>query len=301
MASNTEISGQPSIDKVTVPDSNQSLQVIPVPPVVRVIEPKDGYSIRHGTGFFIDNDGHVATAAHVVEEEDGKVLPRLSIATERGDYYSAHVEKLDDINDIAILKVDAGTPKYIPPVHLLPQETLLHTNDPVRIWGFPESITVHAYIAPGFFWGNGSLSDLFTGTKERDACLDSAIKDYSAHVNSYERQDGLAELHRQLLVLSSFIEPGFSGGPVVAVGGKINNNDIGIQDLASGPVPLSWSVPVKYIKALMDDKNAKFMFTYEKDPMGWGSLITSVKRTDGTNRPPYHFQLYEFLRKKCDG
>lgn len=70
----------------------------PTPP-----RPGDGFSSRSlGSGFVIDNDGHIMTCAHVIADADA-VIVRLSDRRE----LEADVIGMDRRSDVALLKVDA--------------------------------------------------------------------------------------------------------------------------------------------------------------------------------------------------
>ena len=60
----------------------------------------DKVSAMSGTGFFITNDGYLLTNHHVVEGRSD-----VSIKMEKG-WLSAKVVKVDNQNDLAVLKVD---------------------------------------------------------------------------------------------------------------------------------------------------------------------------------------------------
>jgi hypothetical protein len=281
--------------------------LIGVPPVVALIDmthPK--HPIGMGSGFVFDTEGHVATDAHVVESTDGNILPRIAIKTEAGDLLTTHIEKLDDLNDIAVIKIDVGTPAYITPVKLAETEDILKASDPVRVWGYPEDAQ-HAYIAPGFFLLKEPLSALMSDHGNSAACYQLATTSYFSRVGSSERQDAAAESQRPLLVASMRTEGGMSGGPaVLAINGTNYNHVIGIQDLGGVNSTVSRFTPVSYLRALMSEEHPKFTFTYKKDPVFINAPLNSqplltikVQRTDGEQRPPYHFQLSNYIREQC--
>lgn len=75
--------------------------------VIELIEPatvKIETSRSHGSGFFITQDGQVATNAHVVRGSKW-----IEVITSNAKRYPAELHKIDNAADLAILKIDAET------------------------------------------------------------------------------------------------------------------------------------------------------------------------------------------------
>jgi len=68
---------------------------------------KNGNSI--GSGFFVSPDGYLLTAAHVVASAS-----EVDIRTHGGDEMAATVVRRNRVQDVALLKVDAGSPGCLP-------------------------------------------------------------------------------------------------------------------------------------------------------------------------------------------
>lgn len=64
---------------------------------------------RTGSGFFIDDAGHVATAASVVASADA-----VDVVLADGERRSATVVGLDELTDLAVLRVDGEVPATLP-------------------------------------------------------------------------------------------------------------------------------------------------------------------------------------------
>jgi S1-C subfamily serine protease len=103
-----------------------------------------------GTGFFITNDGYLLTNHHVVEGRSD-----VSIKTEKG-WLSAKVVKVDNQNDLAVLKVD-GKFAALPVV----SSRKVGLGDEVFTIGFPQ-IGVQGISAK---YTKGDISSL-TGVKD---------------------------------------------------------------------------------------------------------------------------------------
>ncbi len=101
-------------------------------PIERAPDPppkKEGYTT--GTGFFVSDEGHFVTNAHVVAE-----CTRVVVKTDDGATHEAARTATDTTNDLAILKLDA-TPKRVVPLRL---GTRL--GEGVEAFGFPHSDTL---------------------------------------------------------------------------------------------------------------------------------------------------------------
>lgn len=129
-------------------ESSGSLQLQPLPlPVITGaqddpwaavlrVQPKEAGGSREGTGFFIDREGHLVTAAHVVEGGQCVML------TDRnGRSYEGTVLGIDRLLDIALVRTAApGAPRtYLPMVEEAPAigakvavAHLVTGNDPVE-------------------------------------------------------------------------------------------------------------------------------------------------------------------------
>lgn len=74
--------------------------------IITVIIGDGQYKMFHGTGFFISENGDVATAAHVIYDDELGTYARFIILTnDKKEYYRAEVKKIDLRHDIAILKI----------------------------------------------------------------------------------------------------------------------------------------------------------------------------------------------------
>jgi len=90
-----------------------------------------------GTGFFVSNNGHLITNAHVVEGADN-----IFLRTADGQRHQAQLVTLDRVIDLAILKIDASSkPLFIGLTQEIDKGTKVYTlgfPDP-ELLGFKES------------------------------------------------------------------------------------------------------------------------------------------------------------------
>ena len=85
---------------------------------------------RSGTGFAISEDGHIATAYHVIK--DAKTV-KIHLA--KDSFVSARVIHGDPVNDLAVLKIENTTPNFL---QIAPIRSI-KTGDRVFTIGFPVS------------------------------------------------------------------------------------------------------------------------------------------------------------------
>jgi S1-C subfamily serine protease len=137
-----------------------------------------------GTGFVVREGGLIATAAHVVNQDDLVEirLPATPSTPER--YVPAWRVAADPERDIALLKIDPPTPKHLRPVHL--NTNPLPLGAPVAIYGFPDAELVGLQLRRS----SGTISAM--------------------------RDNPLVPLDRvtPMIELEASIEPGNSGSPV---------------------------------------------------------------------------------------
>jgi len=92
--------------------------------------PTSQYIERSGTGFAISEDGHIATAYHVIK--DAKTI---KVYLSKDSFVSARVIHGDPVNDLALLKIENPTPNFL---QIAPMRSV-ETGDRVFTLGFPVS------------------------------------------------------------------------------------------------------------------------------------------------------------------
>lgn len=108
-----------------------------------------------GTGFFVSQDGKIATNAHVVDQHTDFV-----ITTNSGDKYWAKVLGVDHAKDVAVLGMARDNPGIVFKPLTLSAEPL-NPADKVAIIGFPQNNTLHRmFISPGEFVADGTSPNL---------------------------------------------------------------------------------------------------------------------------------------------
>ena len=173
-----------------------------------------------GSGFVLRADGVVVTNSHVVNG-----ATTVSVAMRDGTTYSAKVVGADELNDIAVLQINAR-------------------NMPVAPLGNSSDVIVGEWAIAignpfGFVLGNPEPSvtaGVISGTGR----------------NLLARAEGGAGTY-DMIQTDAAINPGNSGGPLVnALGEVIGMNTI-IYTPSQGSVGLGFAVPINRVKRVADD------------------------------------------------
>lgn len=220
-----------------------------------------------GSGFFIDKD-HVVTNMHVVSG-----MQRVEVVGPDGKHYPARIERLDDINDLAVLKL----PEEVASTHgvlALDTSVGLKLKDPLFAVGHPMGVS-ETKISAGHFDMHGKMSTFITDPKL--GFWPQLLQDLQSP-NAGIRTDANAIKQSDRLASSTAIKPGNSGGPLINSEGKVvgivanSNSREGVYAL---------SVPVEKLKTLLEQP-PKFEFEYENKsrfglspvPIGLGTLVS---------------------------
>ncbi len=188
--------------------------------------------ISAGTGFFISNDGLIATNKHVVDDKEATYW----IIMNDGKKLKAKVLAIDPLQDVAILKIDEGAPP-VSGYNFIPL-------------GDSENIKVgQSVIAIGNALGefqNTVSVGVISGLHRSVVASGSAGGD---------------EVLQELIQTDAAINPGNSGGPLL----DLNGNAIGINTaVAQGAESVGFSLPIKLVqKDLADIKQfGKIEYAY---------------------------------------
>lgn len=164
-----------------------------------------------GTGFFIDNQGNIATNAHVVNGQ------KTVTVTIEGKDYKGTVLGADTVDDLAIVHVTP--PPGIPPL-ALGTATTLQPGDLVIAIGNPFQLTdsVSAGIVSG---------------------LNRSMPTQSGRV-----MGGLVQTDAAL-------NPGNSGGPLLNAQGQVVGIDTAIESPVQGSVGIGFAIPIDRLIRLL--------------------------------------------------
>jgi len=158
-----------------------------------------------GSGFVSDGQGHIVTNYHVIEDAD-----QLMVTLANGSVYEASVVGSDPLNDLAVIRIDAGKD--------LPQPLLLGDSDQLRVGQF--------VLAIGNPFGVGQT--LTTGV----------ISALGRIIESPEEDGFIAEV----IQTDAAINPGNSGGPMLDLRGRVIGVNSQIVSPSGGSAGIGFAV-----------------------------------------------------------
>ena len=170
-----------------------------------------GREVGSGTGFFVSDDGLVVTNRHVIDSAH-----RIEAVPAEGPAYAVQgVVAQDEVNDLAVLRLDAGRSRPLP----LAAGAAPDPGERVVVLGGPLGLA-------------GSLSEGIV----------AAIRDPS---EVERRRSGRSPL----LQITAAISPGSSGSPVMKLDGEVVG--VVVSQFGVGQ-NLNFAVPVAALRPLME-------------------------------------------------
>jgi len=185
------------------------------------VEPESGGAAT-GSGFVIDDEGHILTNNHVVEGAS-KVTVKLGDSEKT---YDAEVVGADPGTDIALLKVDAPDSEIHPLT--LGHSAEAEVGDPVVAIGNPFGL---------------------------DRTVTSGI--VSALQRQIEAPNGFSISH--VIQTDAAINPGNSGGPLINASGEVIgiNAQIATGGGGNGNVGIGFAIPIDTVRAEIEQLKTK--------------------------------------------
>jgi S1-C subfamily serine protease len=168
--------------------------------------PQQQQSTATGSGFLIDNDGHILTNAHVVEGAKS-----VTVQLGDGDPQEAEIVGSDPSTDIAVLKVD--NTEGVNPLPL-GDSSKVQVGDPVVAIGNPFGLD----------------RTVTTG-------IVSALQRQIQAPNGFSISD--------VIQTDAAINPGNSGGPLIDGAGQVIGINSQIESQSGGNVGIGFAVPIK--------------------------------------------------------
>jgi S1-C subfamily serine protease len=168
--------------------------------------PQQQSSQATGSGFLIDNDGHILTNAHVVEG-----AKTVTVQLGNGAEQDAQVVGTDPSSDVALLKVDNTEGASPLP---LGDSTKVEVGDPVVAIGNPFALD----------------RTVTTG-------IVSALQRQIQAPNGFSISD--------VIQTDAAINPGNSGGPLIDGAGQVIGINSQIESQSGGNVGIGFAVPIK--------------------------------------------------------
>ena len=176
-----------------------------------------------GSGFFVDDKGHVLTNSHVVEDAQ-----RLEVTLADGQKAKARLVGRDPHNDLAVLRVNLAREK-LHPLRLGDSRQLQVGQTAIAIgnpFGLQRTVT------------RGVISSL-----GRDLRVDPS--------------DPRSRLIRGIIQTDAAINPGNSGGPLLNSRGEVIGINTAIFSPSGGSVGIGFAVPINTAKRYLPQLIAK--------------------------------------------
>jgi S1-C subfamily serine protease len=177
--------------------------------------PPQGGGTATGSGFVIDDEGHIVTNAHVV---DGAESVSVTLG-EEGDSYDAEVLGADPSTDVAVIQVDA--PDDVLEPLALADSADVAVGDPAVAIGNP-----------------------FGLDRTATAGIVSAVQREIRAPNGFTIQDAIQT--------DAPINPGNSGGPLLDSTGRVIGINSQIESPGGGNVGIGFAVPINTAREIAD-------------------------------------------------
>lgn len=223
------------------------------PKTVRVTSPT-AEGVLGGSGFFAGRNGDlVVTNVHVVANSTNTVIETVS-----GERFRAKIVDIDDVNDLAVLKIE-GISKDPKRALELADDNKLKNGDPVLAIGHPAG-SRQPVVSDGSF-----IAKLPQVLLVQPNIVNGMIEN-AAHFQVKEpafAEDAKNNLFATMIGMDTPLWHGNSGGPVV----NERNQLVGVSTAIDPANPyMSLAQPASNVKELLrrveDKKEHKFDFTY---------------------------------------
>ncbi len=203
-----------------------------------------------GSGFILRKDGVILTNAHVV-----RGATSISVALRDGTTYAAKLVGLDDVNDLAVLKVDAA-------------------NMPVAPLGNSSSLIVGEWaIAIGNPYG-------FVLANTEPSVTVGVVSGVGRNLLASPAEGGNGA-YVDMIQTDAAINPGNSGGPLVDAAGEVIGVNSSIYSPSGGSVGLGFAIPINRASRVADD-----LLSHGKVRRPWIGVKPSVSSTRTLGKAP---------------
>ncbi len=173
-----------------------------------------------GSGFIVRDDGVIVTNAHVIANAS-----KVQVALRDGTTYPATVVGEDELNDLAVLRIDA---RGLPTAPLGTSRGLLIGEWVVAI-GNPY----------GFLLGNSEPS-----------VTAGVVSGVGRNLTG--RGDGPG-VYVDMIQTDASINPGNSGGPLIAATGEVVGVNSSIYTPSGGSIGLGFAIPIDRVRRVAED------------------------------------------------
>ena len=182
--------------------------------------PDDQRTSGIGSGFIIREDGVIVTNAHVISGAS-----RVSVALRDGTTYPATVVGEDELNDLAVLRIDA-------------------TSLPTAPIGTSRGLLIGEWVVAignpyGFLLGNSEPS-----------VTAGVVSGVGRNLTG--RGDGPG-VYVDMIQTDASINPGNSGGPLITADGEVVGVNSSIYTPSGGSIGLGFAIPIDRARRVAED------------------------------------------------
>ncbi len=176
-----------------------------------------------GSGFLIDEEGHVITNYHVIEDSEA-----YFVTFPNGDEYEAELVDADRYIDVALLRITSEDPNLPEPLSFADSDTLLIGEQSIAI-------------------GNpfGNVID--------DATPTITVGYISALNRTFRPDRQNRRVYQGMIQTDAAINPGNSGGPLVDLNGDVIGINTFIFSTSGASAGIGFAIPANRLKAFVDE------------------------------------------------
>lgn len=180
-----------------------------------------------GTGFIVSSDGFIVTNKHVVGDTTGK----YQVVTLAGDKFAVSRIYRDPVNDIAILKIEAGASKLTP----------VEMGDSSKLQ--VGQMVVAIGTALGEF---------------RNTVTKGVISGLGRGIQAGDPYQGYVEQLDDVIQTDAAINPGNSGGPLANSAGQVIGVNVAVAESGQN---IAFAIPINVVRDSIENFNKTGQFS----------------------------------------
>lgn len=205
---------------------------------VVTIEVAGGNSGGSGSGVIISPEGHIVTNAHVVTAGGQGEATRIRVSTTDGRLWPAEIVGTDPVSDVAVIKIDTGTPLTPIPV-----------GDSAELNVGDQTIAIGAPLGLSNTVTNGIVSAL-----NRSITVGSTETEDGPNLFDFDLpfgQSSTISVSLPVIQTDASINPGNSGGALLNASGELIGINVAIASNGgssqnAGSIGLGFAIPSNY-------------------------------------------------------
>lgn len=221
--------------------------------VVKVVSDKE----KTGTGFIVgDGTKFITTARAVLDSKE-----QFAVGPD-GKRYKAEIELMDDLNDLAVLRLTKGAIAGTKALELGSSKDL-EEDQKLYTFTIPTKAD-EVYVSPGYGRGVMTPIQLLAGM---DPNIGRKLQMKAFGMDMVQQMEARAMLGRPLFETKTHIQRGGGGGPMLDESGKV----VGITQLSNGvdsTLGKTLSSPVEAAQFLLQ-KGGRYDVTYKQSAEPW--------------------------------